>query len=218
MLDGDLDPERTAFIQVAPPTRAKVKEYQKIRDDVELLVSRANGPWGRWGRTRSTTCTRPWARRARRPVPRGRRDAGDPARSGRTWCPKDTVAAKIDGRGAWCPASSPALQSRCPGLAGQPLRYRGMKSTIMAALGEPPRTHVPAWQPWAGVITDDVASAADFLTSSSPPDPSMSPELRDALAARGRADGAGGPRLRRGRSRPSSRCRRPPGPSPVRWR
>ncbi len=49
MLDGDLDPERTAFIQVAPPTRAKVEEYQKIRADVELLVSRANGDLGKVG-------------------------------------------------------------------------------------------------------------------------------------------------------------------------
>ena len=49
--DGELDPESTVFVQVATPSRENVDEYQRIRDDVELLVSRANGDLGKLGVT-----------------------------------------------------------------------------------------------------------------------------------------------------------------------
>ncbi len=49
--DGELDPESTVFVQVATPSRENVEEYQRIRDDVELLVSRANGDLGKLGVT-----------------------------------------------------------------------------------------------------------------------------------------------------------------------
>jgi trehalose 6-phosphate synthase len=47
--DGLLDPGRTAFVQVAVPSRDNVEEYQRIRDDIELLVGRANGDLARVG-------------------------------------------------------------------------------------------------------------------------------------------------------------------------
>ncbi|MCH9718634.1 MAG: trehalose-6-phosphate synthase [Actinomycetia bacterium] len=49
--DNELDPEKTVFVQVATPSRENVEEYQRIRDDVELLVSRANGDLGSLGTT-----------------------------------------------------------------------------------------------------------------------------------------------------------------------
>lgn len=49
--DEDLDPDSTVFVQVATPSRENVEEYQRIRDDVELLVSRANGDIGKLGTT-----------------------------------------------------------------------------------------------------------------------------------------------------------------------
>jgi trehalose 6-phosphate synthase len=49
--DEELDPNSTVFVQVATPSRENVEEYQKIRDDVELLVSRANGDIGKLGVT-----------------------------------------------------------------------------------------------------------------------------------------------------------------------
>lgn len=49
--DEELDPETTVFVQVATPSRENVEEYQRIRDDVELLVSRANGDIGKLGTT-----------------------------------------------------------------------------------------------------------------------------------------------------------------------
>ncbi len=49
--DKELDPQKTVFVQVATPSRENVEEYQRIRDDVELLVSRANGDLGGIGTT-----------------------------------------------------------------------------------------------------------------------------------------------------------------------
>jgi trehalose 6-phosphate synthase len=47
--DGDLPVSDTVFLQVATPSREGVAEYQRIRDDVELLVSRINGDLGKVG-------------------------------------------------------------------------------------------------------------------------------------------------------------------------
>ena len=38
-----LDPQTTVFVQVAVPTREEIREYQRIRSDVETLVGRFNG-------------------------------------------------------------------------------------------------------------------------------------------------------------------------------
>ena len=60
--DGELIPESTVFVQVATPSRENVEEYQRIRDDVELLVSRANGDLGKLGVTPIHYLHQPMAR------------------------------------------------------------------------------------------------------------------------------------------------------------
>ena len=47
--DGILDPDQVTLLQIATPSRENVGEYQRIRDDVELLVGRINGDLGRVG-------------------------------------------------------------------------------------------------------------------------------------------------------------------------
>lgn len=44
-----LDPTETVLVQVATPSRENVDEYQRIRDDVELIVGHANGSLGQIG-------------------------------------------------------------------------------------------------------------------------------------------------------------------------
>ncbi len=44
-----LDPADTVLVQVATPSRENVDEYQRIRDDVELIVGHANGSLGQIG-------------------------------------------------------------------------------------------------------------------------------------------------------------------------
>jgi trehalose 6-phosphate synthase len=182
LLDGELDPERTAFIQVAPPTRAKVEEYQKIRSEVELLVSRANGTLGVLG-------TNPihYMHQAMGPDELAALYlAADvmlvtPLRDGMNLVAKEYVASRVNGRGA-------LVLSEFTGAAEQmgrswlvnPYDIRGMKRTILAAIREPAASAQARMADLReGVFTHDVAWwAKDFLR-----------ELSDAGVGEGSADG-----------------------------
>lgn len=48
---GALDQENAVFVQVATPSRERVEEYKRLRDDIELLVGRINGEAGRIARS-----------------------------------------------------------------------------------------------------------------------------------------------------------------------
>jgi trehalose 6-phosphate synthase len=49
LLEKRLEPGETVLVQVATPSRENVNEYQKIRDDVELIVGHTNGELGQIG-------------------------------------------------------------------------------------------------------------------------------------------------------------------------
>lgn len=51
IIDGRVDIEDTAFVQVASPSRERVGQYQEVRDDIERWVGRINGDLGRIGHT-----------------------------------------------------------------------------------------------------------------------------------------------------------------------
>jgi trehalose 6-phosphate synthase len=48
--DGELDVEDAVFVQVATPSRERVAQYRMLRDDIDRLVGRINGDYGRIGR------------------------------------------------------------------------------------------------------------------------------------------------------------------------
>ena len=48
--DGLLDADEAVFVQVANPSRERVDEYKRLRDDIERLVGRINGEIGQLGR------------------------------------------------------------------------------------------------------------------------------------------------------------------------
>lgn len=48
--EGQLDPASTVFLQVATPSRERVEEYKRLRDDIDLLVGRINSEVGGVGR------------------------------------------------------------------------------------------------------------------------------------------------------------------------
>ncbi len=48
--DGQLSVEETVFVQVATPSRERVEQYRRLRDDIDQLVGRLNGDLGRIGR------------------------------------------------------------------------------------------------------------------------------------------------------------------------
>jgi trehalose 6-phosphate synthase len=47
--DGELDVEDAVFVQVATPSREQVEQYRVLRDDIDRLVGRINGDYGRIG-------------------------------------------------------------------------------------------------------------------------------------------------------------------------
>ncbi len=49
--EGELDPAYAIMIQVASPSRERVEEYQRLRDEVEGIVGRINGDHSSVGRT-----------------------------------------------------------------------------------------------------------------------------------------------------------------------
>jgi trehalose 6-phosphate synthase len=48
--EGTIDPADVAFVQLATPSRERVEHYQRMRGDIERLVSRINGEFARVGR------------------------------------------------------------------------------------------------------------------------------------------------------------------------
>ena len=186
LLDGDLDPQRTAFIQVAPPTRAKVEEYQKIRDEVELLVSRANGALGPVG-------TNP-VHYMHQPMPAEELAAlylaadvmlVTPLRDGMNLVAKEYVAARITESGALVLSEfTGAAEQMVQAWLVNPYDIVGMKRTILAALAEPAteaRVRMRALR--TGVLTDDVTAWADEFLAALAADTTASPGLPDELVA-----------------------------------
>ena len=49
--EGELDPSYAIMVQVASPSRERVEEYQRLRDEVEGVVGRINGDHSSIGRT-----------------------------------------------------------------------------------------------------------------------------------------------------------------------
>ena len=47
--EGRLDPEDVRFVQLATPSRERVEHYQRMRGDIEQMVSRINGEFARVG-------------------------------------------------------------------------------------------------------------------------------------------------------------------------
>ena len=48
--EGELSVEDAVMIQVATPSRERVDEYRRLRDEIDRLVGRINGDYGRIGR------------------------------------------------------------------------------------------------------------------------------------------------------------------------
>ncbi len=49
LTEGRIDPSEVAMIQLATPSRERVEHYQRMRDEIELTVSRINGEFARVG-------------------------------------------------------------------------------------------------------------------------------------------------------------------------
>jgi trehalose 6-phosphate synthase len=50
LLEGRIDPTEVTMVQLATPSRERVEHYQRMRSDIEQVVSRINGEFARVGR------------------------------------------------------------------------------------------------------------------------------------------------------------------------
>ena len=140
--EGAFDAEKTVLVQVATPSRENVEEYQRIRDEVALIIGRALGEHGKMG-------TAP-IHYLHHPVPRedlvALYVAADimlvtPLRDGMNLVCKEYVASRVDDDGA-------LVLSEFTGAAADfsdawlvnPYDADGMKDSIVAAATASPES------------------------------------------------------------------------------
>ena len=120
--EGELDPAYAVFVQVASPSRDRVEEYQRLRDEIEGIVGRINGDHSSVGRTA--------IRYLHQSFPMEEMAAlyltsdvmlVTPLRDGMNLVAKEYVACHFDLAGRWCSPSSPVRPTSSPGLSRQPL-------------------------------------------------------------------------------------------------
>ncbi|MDO5682671.1 MAG: trehalose-6-phosphate synthase [Propionibacteriaceae bacterium] len=134
---GQLDPDKAVFLQVATPSRERVEEYKRLRDDIELLVGRINGDMGRIGRAPITYLHAGYPRQEMAALYR----AADvmvvtPLRDGMNLVAKEYVACRGSGDGALVLSEfAGAARELKQAWQVNPYDIDGMKDQILAAAG-----------------------------------------------------------------------------------
>jgi trehalose 6-phosphate synthase len=131
--------EEAVFVQVATPSRERVEQYRRLRDDIDRLVGRLNGDLGRIGRPAISYLHSSYPREEMAALFR----AADvcvvtPLADGMNLVAKEYVACRYDGDGA-------LVLSEFAGAAGElrqaymvnPYDINGMKDAIMTAVHAP---------------------------------------------------------------------------------
>ena len=75
LAEGRLSVEDTVLVQVATPSRERVEQYRRLRDDVDARSAGSTATSAGSASRPCTTCTSPTRDRAGRALPGGRRDA-----------------------------------------------------------------------------------------------------------------------------------------------
>ncbi len=135
-----LSVEDAVFVQVATPSRERVEQYRRLRDEIDRLVGRINGDLGRIGRPAISYLHSSYPREEMAALFR----AADvcvvtPLADGMNLVAKEYVACRYDGDGA-------LVLSEFAGAAGElrqaymvnPYDINGMKDAIMTAVHAPP--------------------------------------------------------------------------------
>ncbi|MDX6324233.1 MAG: trehalose 6-phosphate synthase [Nocardioidaceae bacterium] len=167
LADGRLDVEDAVFLQVATPSRERVDEYRRLRDDIDRLVGRINGDYGRIGRPAISYMHTSFPREEMAAMFR----AADimvvtPLRDGMNLVAKEYVACREDDDGA-------LVLSEFAGAADElkqaflinPYDINGMKSALLEAIDAKPRDLGRRMRAMRKTVKEhDVAAwAADFI-------------------------------------------------------
>ncbi|GAB3702395.1 alpha,alpha-trehalose-phosphate synthase (UDP-forming) [Mariniluteicoccus flavus] len=173
--EGRLDADEAVFLQVATPSRERVEEYKKLRDEIDRLVGHINGDSGRIGRPPITYLHSSFPRNEMAAM----YTAADvmvvtPLRDGMNLVAKEFIACRSNDDGA-------LVLSEFTGAAHElkqayminPYDINDMKDTMMAAAEDTPANHRKRMKAmrrqvfefdidrWASRFLDDLRGTAD---------------------------------------------------------
>ena len=165
--EGKLDPDEVVFMQIATPSRERVEEYKKLRDDIDLLVGRINSEVGGVGRPAIVYRHAGYPRTTMAALYR----IADvmvvtPLRDGMNLVAKEYVACHPNTNGSLVLSEfAGAAQELKQAYLVNPYDINGMKATLLQAATDPVRTRqrrMRAMKKQVGEYTIDVW-AENFL-------------------------------------------------------
>ena len=133
--EGELSVEDAVFVQVATPSRERVDEYRRLRDEIDRLVGRINGDYGRIGRPAISYLHSSYPRDEMAALFR----AADimvvtPLRDGMNLVAKEYVACRTEADGALVLSEfAGAADELKQAFMVNPYDINGMKATILEA-------------------------------------------------------------------------------------
>jgi trehalose 6-phosphate synthase len=139
--DGRLTADDAMFVQVAAPSRDRVRQYRALRDDIDRLVGRINGELGRIGQPPITYLHASYPRSEMAALYR----AADvmvvtPLRDGMNLVAKEYVACRTEGEGALVLSEfTGAANELTQAFLVNPYDINGLKTTLLRAIEATPR-------------------------------------------------------------------------------
>jgi trehalose 6-phosphate synthase len=182
--DGEVSVDETVFVQVATPSRERVEQYRRLRDEIDRLVGRLNGDLGRIGTPAIHYLHNSYPKEEMAALFR----AADvmvvtPLRDGMNLVAKEYVACRYDGGGA-------LVLSEFAGAADElrqaylvnPYDINGMKQAILTAMNAGPRDLSRRMRAMRKTVAEhDVKRwAQQFLTVLAEAKPGHHMQLRDS--------------------------------------
>jgi trehalose 6-phosphate synthase len=188
--EGTLDVEEAVFLQVATPSRERVDEYRRLRDEIDMLVGHINGDYGRIGRPAISYLHSSYPRDEMAAMFR----AADimvvtPLRDGMNLVAKEYVACRGSDDGALVLSEfAGAADELKQAFLVNPYDINGMKSALLAAMEAKPRDLTRRMKAMRKTVKEhDVAAwAAEFMGRLSEVRPTHQKRLRPSD---GEADG-----------------------------
>ncbi|HEX4978078.1 MAG TPA: trehalose-6-phosphate synthase [Nocardioides sp.] len=184
LAEGSLSVDDTVFVQVATPSRERVEQYRRLRDDIDRLVGRINGDLSRIGRPAISYLHSSYPRHEMAALFR----AADvcvvtPLADGMNLVAKEFVVCKYDDEGA-------LVLSEFAGAAGElrqaflvnPYDINGMKEAVVAAANADPADLSRRMKAMRKTVIDhDVKDwASGFLDSLAEEQPTHRKQVRPA--------------------------------------
>jgi trehalose 6-phosphate synthase len=175
MIEGELDPEHTVFVQVATPSRERVDQYRILRDDIDRLVGRLNGDIGRIGMQAIIYLHTSYPRQEMAALFR----LADvmvvtPLRDGMNLVAKEYVASRVNNDGALVLSEfAGAAQELRQAYLVNPHDIDGLKERILEAVRDSPRSKIRRMrilrrqvfdhdiEYWAGLFLKDLKEQTD---------------------------------------------------------